>query len=183
MSRFDNLFALDPNDGVLYWKYRGDRGQRWNTRWAGKQAGGVNPSDGYIYVQVDGRLITASRICWCIYYGCELHECPQIVDHKDGVRTNNRKHNLRAATYSQNNHNEALKANNTSGHKGVSIRKNAKRMRYRASICIDYKQHEASFETIEEAIQWRERMASKLHKEFACGNKHTEDKEVGDVSV
>ena len=43
----------------------------------------------------------------------------KLTDHKNGNGLDNRRHNLRPATFAQNNHNRQLAANNTSGYKGV----------------------------------------------------------------
>jgi len=56
----------------------------------------------------------------------------RVVDHINHSTTDNRKSNLRIATNAQNSANSRLSANNTTGYKGVTIR----RGRYAAQICV-----------------------------------------------
>jgi hypothetical protein len=60
-----------------------------------------------------------------------------IVDHIDGNGLNNQRANLRAATKSQNSRNVAVRSDNTSGFKGVSWDKVARK--WRAYISVDRK--------------------------------------------
>lgn len=64
---------------------------------------------------------------------------PDTVDHADGNGLNNRRQNLRPATVSQNMQNTRLRANNTSGVKGVSWSPADKR--WYAYINVDGKRH------------------------------------------
>ena len=61
------------------------------------------------------------------------------VDHKDGNALNNRRDNLRQATYTQNQGNRRLSRDNTTGYKGVSIDKRKRFKKYRAWIGINQK--------------------------------------------
>ena len=81
------------------------------------------------------------------------------VDHIDNNRTNNNAYNLRWCTSNENQHNIGLKANNTSGHKGVTFRNNkwiARIMHNGKSINL------GSFKTKEEAIYERKKKANEL---------------------
>ena len=49
------------------------------------------------------------------------------VDHKDHDGLNNQEYNLRVATYGDNNHNQRLRKDNTSGYKGVTWNKRAQK--------------------------------------------------------
>ena len=60
---------------------------------------------------------------------------PEEIDHIDVDTSNNRINNLREATCSENQANKKLKANNTSGFKGVSW----DRGKWIAQITINYK--------------------------------------------
>jgi hypothetical protein len=55
-----------------------------------------------------------------------------MIDRRDGDGTNNRWSNLRRATQSQNTANSRRPRHNTSGYKGVSLRRSG---RWRAIIC------------------------------------------------
>ena len=59
----------------------------------------------------------------------------QCVDHKNNDRTNNDISNLRFATYKENNQNSSISTRNTSGCKGISWNKKAKK--WNAKIMID----------------------------------------------
>lgn len=62
------------------------------------------------------------------------------IDHRDHCRLNNTRQNLRAVTSQVNNRNR-LKSKKpmTSGYKGVSLNKLAKKKVWAASICVNYK--------------------------------------------
>ncbi len=62
-------------------------------------------------------------------------ENKKFVDHIDNCKTNNSIANLRWATSVQNNQNASMRKDNTSGIKGVSWNKNAKK--WKATISID----------------------------------------------
>lgn len=70
---------------------------------------------GYIHFSLLGKKRKAHRLAWLYFYGVEP---PEIIDHIDGVRTNNRISNLRGATANQNQHN-TRKITSLSGYKGV----------------------------------------------------------------
>ena len=94
-------------------------------RYAGKIAGGLIP-DGYIAVALtylgEQRKYRAHRIAFAMTYGrWPRHE----IDHKNGVRSDNRITNLREATDLQNAQNAGKRVDNISGHAGVS--RNGKR--------------------------------------------------------
>jgi hypothetical protein len=59
----------------------------------------------------------------------------EICDHIDGDTLNNRRSNLRVATNAENLRNQAIRRDNTSGYKGVSYSKTARK--YRAQITIN----------------------------------------------
>lgn len=92
-----------------------------------------------------------------------------LIDHKNGVKLDNRRCNLRGATKSENMMNTRKKVNNTSGYKGVTEMKDHYRLKkWRAQIIIKSKLvYTAYFEKIEEAIRAYDLMALKFHGEFA----------------
>lgn len=91
------------------------------------------------------------------------------VDHIDGNRLNNQRHNLRECTHAENQRNRKKHKNNTSGYKGVDFSK--KNHRFRAKIKLNYKSiHLGYFNTALEAAYVYNKAAKELHKEFACLN-------------
>lgn len=91
------------------------------------------------------------------------------IDHIDGDGLNNRRSNLRAATASQNAMNQRrLKANNTSGFKGVSRRRNGK---WHVQIQhLGRKIHLGDFSDIQRAAETYDKAAKELFGEFAATN-------------
>lgn len=85
------------------------------------------------------------------------------VDHINGDTLDNRDCNLRICTRQQNMYNRKLSKNNTTGYKGIDIVPNGK---YRARIKVNKKEMSKRFDTLEEAIKWRQSMEETYHKEF-----------------
>jgi hypothetical protein len=154
-------FSYDPNTGALTWRERPREHfsedkvwRRWNTRYAGTQAGSVRPTgprheSPYIFVCLGGIARAAHRIIWAIIYGVEPSA---LVDHRDSDGTNNRLTNLREATYAQNtmNRRHDRRVARLGRLKGTKFHKRDRR--WTASIRINTKRvHLGSFGTEEEA--------------------------------
>jgi hypothetical protein len=91
------------------------------------------------------------------------------VDHVDQDRMNNCRSNLRICTHQQNQFNQPLQSNNTSGVIGVRFYK--QRNKYVARIKLNGKDiHLGYYETILEATQARDEGAKLLFGEFAVFN-------------
>lgn len=87
-------------------------------------------------------------------------------DHADRNPLNNRKSNLRAATYSQQNMNRGMQKNNTSGFKGIYWMKGSEK--WQVSININkQKTHLGCFVNKEDAIKTRLEAEAKYYGEFA----------------
>lgn len=110
LKRLRELFAYDPNTGVLSWRV-----SRGTTR-AGNEAGWLS-KNGYVYVGLDGGSVSAHRIAWYMATG---KQPKQFLEHIDRDPTNNRIANLRECTHAQNQQNKKTYSNNRSGVKGVS---------------------------------------------------------------
>lgn len=118
-----NLF--DFIDGNLVWKQRKLSDGR-KSKTSGKIAG-YKSHDGYMKVTLDGRAYYHHQIIFLIYNGY----IPEIIDHIDGNTRNNNPENLRAATKSNNACNCKIHSNNTSGIKGLTWSKAAKKWQAR----------------------------------------------------
>jgi len=115
-ERICSLLQYDPITGILIWKTRIGVKKTWNTRYAGKTAGYVT-EHGYIEVGIDGKRYYAHRLIWLLVHGF----MPEMMDHINHVRCDNRLCNLREATPTDNQRNKSLGMNNTSGACGVSF--------------------------------------------------------------
>jgi hypothetical protein len=90
------------------------------------------------------------------------------TDHINGDKLNNQKSNLRICTSSQNHLNRDKQSTNTTGYKGVSIRKIYKYKRFRAHITVNYRQYDIGFyHTAIEAARAYDAKAKEHFGEFA----------------
>jgi hypothetical protein len=125
MSKWTNitqeyLFSIldyDKNTGFFTWKHRNNVGSAWNTRYAYKIAGGLNPTDGYWYIAINKKLHSAHRLAWIYCYGDNPKE---HLDHINLDKKDNKIENLRIASVINNSWNIGKKTNNKLGLKGVS---------------------------------------------------------------
>ena len=152
--QLNELFDYDPLTGVLTNK-KSRRGVS-----AGSTAGCVK-GDGYVHLIIFGVEYYAHRIIWQMVHGPQM---PDMVDHKNGIRNDNRLKNLRAATPIQNAANSGPRIDNQSGIKGV--RKHGHK--WRAAITISGKsKHLGCFDTPKEASQAYLAAATQQHGSFA----------------
>ena len=121
------LLNYDPETGVLSWKRRErerfateQKFKAWNTRYAGKPAGCVSSSTGYLVMSIHNRRELVHRVIWIMQTG---EWPPAQVDHQDHCRTNNRWANLRAASHAENGRNQSARRHSASGVLGVSMRR------------------------------------------------------------
>lgn len=120
--------------------------ETWNRRFAGTIAGSTSNSAGYVHIQIKTIMYKAHRIVYKIHTGCE----PDIIDHINRIRTDNRFENLRSGTFSDNLNNKSMYKNNTSGHKGI----HETRTGWVVLGSVNGKRfHVGVYPTLEEAIQ------------------------------
>jgi hypothetical protein len=100
-GRVRELLDCDPELGTLRWRERSGHPD-FNRQWAGKFAGGLDPSTGYLRLMIDCRHYYVHRVVWLHTKG---YWPPKDLDHKDGDKTNCAIGNLRPATKAQNNRN------------------------------------------------------------------------------
>ena len=88
-------------------------------------------SEGYFQGKFQGRYYRAHRIIWRLQTG----ESPDVIDHINGDRTDNRWANLRNVSWIENARNSAAPSCNLSGVAGVSF--NRRHSSWRAYITVD----------------------------------------------
>lgn len=89
------------------------------------------------------------------------------VDHEDRNGLNNQRRNLRAATHSQNQHNKSTPRNNTSGHKGVSWKKDVGKWQVRIMLNSKH-MHIGVYTEKQDACDAANAATLKHHGEFCC---------------
>jgi hypothetical protein len=92
-------------------------------RSSGKVFGGPDGS-GYLRAILDGQVFKAHRIAWLLATGSMP---ASEIDHKNGVRDDNRFSNLREATPQQQVQNRCLRSDNKAGATGVSWDRNKRK--------------------------------------------------------
>ena len=119
---------------------------------------GSTSNSGYTTSMVDGKNYQHHRLAWLYVHGSFP---PADLDHRDGVRANNRLVNLREATRSENCQNATKRADNTSGETGVwPVGK-----RWRAKVCVDGREcHVGYFPTKELAREAYLAAKAEMHK-------------------
>jgi len=116
-------------------------------------------SNGYIKALINDKWVTLHRFIM-------NPSAEQIVDHIDGDKLNNMKENLRLCSKAENQRNQKIHKNNTSGYKGV--RWNEKDKRWRAYIRKDSKSiYIGNFKELKEAVIAYNNKAIELFGEFA----------------
>jgi HNH endonuclease len=106
---YRTFFYYDPETGLLF-----------RRRNLNKPVGWLNVH-GYIETKFMSESIVVHRIIW-IYMNGDIPK-DLVMDHVNGIRTDNRISNLRLATRSENSLNSTKNKNNTSGVKGVTFHK------------------------------------------------------------
>jgi hypothetical protein len=148
---------FDYCDGQLVWK------KCRNTTVIGKPAGAVG-GRGYVNVKLNGKTYTAHRLVYLMLHGY----APEMIDHIDRDKTNNRIENLRPATASQNVCNREAPSNSTSGIKGVRFHKRDKKWIAYAKLA-GKQTHIGTFESMEAAAFAASIVRINLHGEYAHG--------------
>ena len=131
------------------------------TYHAGSVAGSLH-KDGYVYVGIDGRLYLAHRLAWLWVKG----EWPKAeVDHKNGVRSDNRWVNLRDASVTQNRQNTLGQKSRKGPYPGVYENRHGlyvAQIKHRGNV-----HYLGSFFTAEAAREARVQMEQKLFGQYA----------------
>jgi hypothetical protein len=149
-------FLFDYKNGELYWKFSLSSKSPKGT------IAGTIKHDKYRRIGLNKKPYLAHRLIFMMHHGY----LPEIVDHIDGNRLNNRIENLREATQSQNCQNQKIPTNNTSGYKNV--RWNARKKKWFVNIRVNKKDiHIGYFADIELADLVAQEARNKYHGKFA----------------
>jgi hypothetical protein len=122
----------DFNNGHLYWRMKGKSAIR---------PIGCIDSNGYVKVQIGYIKTYAHSVIYYLYHGA----WPELIDHKNQIRSDNKIENLRETTYSENALNSKVWNTNRTGVKGSSLTPYGKYKVTRQG------KHLGNFDTAEEA--------------------------------
>lgn len=116
------LLCYDPETGNLTWRERSRNlfandnvFGTWNTRYAGKPALNALSPKGYRHGAVNKKIYFAHRVIWVMVHGY----APRVIDHINGMKSDNRICNLREVSSRENQMNMRRRVDNTSGVTGV----------------------------------------------------------------
>jgi hypothetical protein len=127
-KRLKELMNYNPDTGIFTWAV-----PKQSIR-LGDVAGSLH-SKGYITIKIDGNSYLSHRLAWLYMTG---HWPENQIDHKKGIKHDNRFYELRDLTNKQNCQNRIKpNSNNSSGFLGVSWSKKYKK--WQASIMFDGK--------------------------------------------
>lgn len=163
VDRLRELLCYDPDTGAFVWRVSvGGRGAK-NGKGKFKPGApaGTQDGDGYLVIRVDGRLYRAHRLAWLYMTG----RFPDgDIDHRMGLRADNRWSELREKTRSENLQNR-LVSRSAAGLLGAHF--DARSGRFEASIQAGGKRHRLGmFKTAEEAHRIYMEAKLRLHPGF-----------------
>jgi hypothetical protein len=153
IDKLRDTYTYNPDTGTLHWTK--------NNKPAGSVFACGKDRKLYRRVRFDKKDVSAHRVVWAIVYGY----VPDTLDHIDGDGLNNKLGNLREATLTENQYNRKISKANSTGHKGVSKRKDSSK--FFAFIKIDRKSvYLGSFTTPEDASDAYTKAATALHGKY-----------------
>lgn len=110
---------FEYRDGVLFWKER----PKCSRKSKHNMTAGTTTTGGYLQVVVNQKKYYVHQVIFLMQHGY----IPKVIDHIDGITSNNKISNLRESSKSLNACNSKLRKDNTSNHKGVAWHKGGKR--------------------------------------------------------
>jgi hypothetical protein len=136
----------DPETGEFTWLKAGAGRPK-----SGK-AGGVDPINGYNRIYFNGFQCRGARLAYFYMTG---EWPPHLMDHVNGVRSDDRWENLRPVTAEENNRNRKICGNNKSGVPGVSWHKGAKKWQVMISYGKSAQTYLGAFDSFSDAVEVR----------------------------
>lgn len=169
-AQVSQILKYDAETGKLFWKERPSylfqhsrhgaeiNAKQWNTKFATKEAFTTIGSTGYYQGAIFNQRLSAHRVAWLLHYG----NWPLgMIDHENGIRTDNRICNLSDISVSQNAKNSRRSSANKSGFGGVVFHRSTQK--WQAQIVIEgQSKYLGLYETKEEAIAVRMEEQMKL---------------------
>lgn len=136
-------FRYDKENGKLFWK------KKRSNIVVGNEVGGYD-KEGYRIIKICSRPYRTHRVIWLL----ETGSWPKYIDHKNGIKDDNRLHNLRSVSKQENNRNRKRGKNNSSGVVGVYW--HTVTSKWAAQIAVSGKLvHLGLFELFDEAVSAR----------------------------
>lgn len=173
-----NKFPSDIKDYLSYNPLTG------NIRWIKKASrntiigsiAGTKNIDGRTAIVIHSVRLMSHRIGFFLYHGW----CPDILDHINRIKSDNRIENLRPATNSQNGMNKGIIETNTSGVIGVHWDKVNKK--WYAKIGINKKYYNLGrYIKIEDAVKARQKAELKYFGEFSINHTLTNPPDISSL--
>jgi hypothetical protein len=158
-ARLREVLTYFPETGEFVWKV-----SLCGRFAAGRRAGCLLPT-GYRIIGIDGARYLSHRLAWLYVHGVWPSA---LLDHKNGIRSDNRIRNLRECSAVENSRNRPGNMGRL-GFKGVTLDKRSGR--WYAKIFVDSKAiHLGSFESTIEAAAAYDAAARRYHGAFARTN-------------
>lgn len=124
LARLKSVLRYEPNTGHFFWLIKNCGGSHPGI---GQRAGSLSSSTGYRIICFEKSQYREHRLAWFYMTG----KWPKELDHKNGIRSDNRWENLREATRSQNGANSGPRKG--LGYKGVHWNKRVQRWQVKIS--------------------------------------------------
>jgi hypothetical protein len=151
-AQLHQLFDYNPETGIFIRKIKTSNNAKIGVS-------GTDNGIGYIKLCINSKLYFAHRLAWLYVYGVFPNK---NLDHINNNPSDNRICNLRLANQSENMQNTEKRKTNTSGYKGVTLRKDTGK--WSAQITKNYKNFRLGcFNTAAEAYAAYCQAAKEMH--------------------
>jgi hypothetical protein len=145
-----DLLNYDPETGLFTWKESGE-------------VAGFKNRNGYVFIKVGG--MSGIEYAHRLAYEFMGEDVPELVDHINGIKHDNRWCNLRPANKVDNACNAKIRQDNKTGYKGVSWC--SRRECWRVSVTYNKKTVSKRFKDFDEAVSYMEELRKELHRDYS----------------